>query len=96
MESLRVSISQPWMRRPRRPLGKGSEPTALSSFSSTSTIRRKNSFKEKRNHLDWNISVITTTIINGCLISIKYIWFYKTSQWKISFSFFRFFIAQTN
>ena len=37
MESLRVSISQPWMRRPRRPSGKGSAPAALSSFSSTST-----------------------------------------------------------
>ena len=46
MESLRVSISQPWMQRLRRPSGKGSALVALSSFSSTSTIHRKNSFKK--------------------------------------------------
>ena len=37
MERLRASISQPWMRSPRRPSDKGSAPAALSSFSSTST-----------------------------------------------------------
>ena len=46
---------------------------------------------KKRNHLDWNISVITITIINRCLISIKYIRCYKTGQLKISFCFFSFF-----
>ena len=46
MESLRVSISQPWMQRPWRPSSKGSALVALSSFSSTSTIHRKNSFKK--------------------------------------------------
>ena len=47
MESLWVSISQPWMQRLQQPSDKGSAPTALSSFPSTSTIRRKNSFKKK-------------------------------------------------
>lgn len=50
MERLRVSISQPCIRRPRRPSVRSSAPAAFNSFSSgsTSITRRNRAMAEDR------------------------------------------------